>query len=292
MYEETYLIRGETLEDIADAIREKKQSQDVIVVSDFASEIVNLPSGGGETIKPTRFSYNGSNETVLDFTDTSLDTSLILSAEYMFGNCPNLTTLNIADLDFSSVTNAGYIFSNDANLRTVTLGNLNLPSLTSCESMFRNVGGVTSLNITSFNIPSNITNFRWMFNTCQSPVVIQKILSLMTASNATNMSGMFYQCSQLTSLDMSSITATPTNVSQMFQSCTQLTHLDIRNITFSGITTSSSYQNMFGANYSTYVPANCEIIVKDDTEKTWFATYFSRMTNVKTVAEYEAEQSE
>jgi hypothetical protein len=40
------------------------------------------------------------------------------------------------------------------------------------------------------------------------------------------------------------------------------------------------------------VPADCLIIVKDDTQKEWLTNAFSQLTNVKTVAEYEAEQSE
>ena len=42
-----YLIKEETLTDIADAIRSKTSSQSSIMVSDFATEIQNIPSGGG-----------------------------------------------------------------------------------------------------------------------------------------------------------------------------------------------------------------------------------------------------
>ncbi len=45
MKNDTYLIKEETLTDIADAIREKKQSEETIVVSNFANEIENLPTG-------------------------------------------------------------------------------------------------------------------------------------------------------------------------------------------------------------------------------------------------------
>ncbi len=42
-----YLIQDSTLTDIADAIRAKSGSQATIDVADFATEIENLPSGGG-----------------------------------------------------------------------------------------------------------------------------------------------------------------------------------------------------------------------------------------------------
>ena len=38
-----YSIQSSTLQDIADAIREKKESEDPIAVSDFADEILSIP---------------------------------------------------------------------------------------------------------------------------------------------------------------------------------------------------------------------------------------------------------
>ena len=65
----------------------------------------------------------------------------------------------------------------------------------------------------------------------------------------------------------------------MFSGCKVLNHLDIRNFDFTKVT---SYQNMFSQ-----VPTDCEIIVKDDTAKTWITSKFTTLTNVKTVAELE-----
>jgi hypothetical protein len=42
-----YLIQEETLTDIADAIREKKDSTDSIAVKDMATEIESIEAGGG-----------------------------------------------------------------------------------------------------------------------------------------------------------------------------------------------------------------------------------------------------
>jgi surface protein len=89
---------------------------------------------------------------------------------------------------------------------------------------------------------------------------------------------MFSQCSSLTSLDLSSFdTSKVTNMGNMFYSCKNLKYLDIRNFTFSGV---SSYGNMFSS-----VPADCEIIVKDDGARSWILTRRSDFTNVKTVTE-------
>ena len=104
-------------------------------------------------------------------------------------------------------------------------------------------------------------------------------------SGAYNFKWWFYNCVFLESVDMSCITNShPNNMYQMFYGCTSLMHIDIRGLSFpsSGVT----YTEMFGADESTYVPANCEIIVKDGM-KEWLETKFPRMTNIKTVSEYE-----
>ena len=108
-------------------------------------------------------------------------------------------------------------------------------------------------------------------------------------TNVTRMGSMFAECSYITTLDLSKFyTPSLQNTTQMFGECRSLMHIDMRNFTFSGVT---SYNYMFGYTESQGVPSNCEIIVKDNTEKTWITDKFPRLTNVKTVAEYEAEQN-
>ena len=45
-----YLIEEATLTGIADAVREKKGTSDLIQVSNLAQAIIDLPTGGGEYI--------------------------------------------------------------------------------------------------------------------------------------------------------------------------------------------------------------------------------------------------
>ena len=85
---------------------------------------------------------------------------------------------------------------------------------------------------------------------------------------------MFFSCSGLTSLNLSSFdTSKVTNMGSMFSGCTALQHLDISNFDFTNVT---SYSNMFSN-----VPANCEILVKDETAKEWITSKFTNLTNVK-----------
>ena len=100
------------------------------------------------------------------------------------------------------------------------------------------------------------------------------------------MAHMFDSCSNLTSLDLSTFdTSELTRIDYMFNKCRKLMFIDIRTFDFTKIT---SYINMVGTAANNGPPNNCLIIVKDDTAKTAITTNFSRLTNVKTVAEYES----
>lgn len=126
---------------------------------------------------------------------------------------------------------------------------------------------------------SNITNAMNMFNGCNKLTNLD--LSNFNTSNMLSMARMFSNCSLLTTLNLSSFDTTNTSdISYMFSGCRSLTLLDIRNIDFTNVT---SYSSTFSN-----VPADCEIIVKDDTAKNWITTNFTTLTNIKTVAELEA----
>lgn len=155
------------------------------------------------------------------------------------------------------------------------IANLDTSNLTSMASMFQQSTKVTSLNLSKFDT-SNVTNMSNMFYICQSLTSLN--VSNFDTSNVTNMSQTFSQCGSLTSLDLSSFdTSKVTNMSSMFQGCGNLRRLDIRNFNFGSVYT---YGNVFSS-----IPADCEIIVKDDGAKSWVLGRRSDLTNVKTVAE-------
>ena len=96
-----------------------------------------------------------------------------------------------------------------------------------------------------------------------------------------SMSNAFQNCSNVKEIDISGLIGTCTRLSSTFNGCTSLEKIDMRNLVINEGTTYSSMLNN--------VAKTCLIIVKDDTTKIWFNTNFSSYTNVKTVAEYEAE---
>ena len=151
---------------------------------------------------------------------------------------------------------------------------------TSTDYMFYNLP-CTNIDLSLFDT-SKVTTMSNMFAYCNKLSSLD--VSNFNTSNVTDMRGMFDECSVLTSLDLSNFnTSNVTDMSMMFQSCNSLRYLDIRNFDFTKVT---SYSSMFDG-----VQANCEIIVKDDTAKQWVLAKRSDFTNVKTVAEKEAEQN-
>ena len=107
-----------------------------------------------------------------------------------------------------------------------SLDNLGINDLTSCESSFE------STNLT-------------------------KLLAFPDTSNVTSMYGMFWSCSNLTSLDLSNFdTSNVTDMSQMFTGCLGLTSLDLSNWDMSNVT-DISYMFWSCASLQTITMKNC-----------------------------------
>lgn len=143
-------------------------------------------------------------------------------------------------------------------------------------------GAFASSNLTTapyFINTSGVTSVKNLFNMCSSAQF--PATSDWTFLNAIDASNMFNGCGQLIGKVHINLPSC-TNVSNMFSGCTSLTHIDMREMTFDNVT---NYTDMFGATFSTGVPDNCLIIVKDNAAKTWITSKFSRLTNVKTVGE-------
>lgn len=183
----------------------------------------------------------------------------------------------------STITELTYITSSSApyNLSVfpkIVCGN----NITSMQYMF--YGGMSN-SITTIDLSgldtSNVTTMRYMFNACSNLTSLD--FSTFNTKKVTNMNNMFAGCSSLTELDLSSFEGDAIQrTERMFQSCTNLTRIDMRKFTFTNI---AYYSYMFGMNASSGVPDNCLIIVADSTQKNWVTSNFSRLTNVKTVAE-------
>ena len=148
----------------------------------------------GEAYKPVRVNVpqtaqSGTLKAVLDATNSAYylfnrytgssvdglisfkDTSNVVTTEYMFYKCENLTS--IPALDTSKVTSMGGMFSGASKLTTI-------PALNT----------------------SNVTNMNRMFNNCFTITTIPAL----DASKVTDMTDMFYNCTNLKSIGMRGFT--------------------------------------------------------------------------------------
>lgn len=183
--------------------------------------------------------------------------------------------LNVIYVD-NSVTNLNGAFS---GLYLTTLPKIVFNSnVTSMQNMFNNCRNITEVDTTGFNT-SNVTNFASLFSGCSKlPTLDISNSNNFVSNKVETMASMFSSSTRISEINLSNFyTPVLTNTSFMFYECYALQKLDIRNMTFDNVTNST---NMFKS-----VPNNCEIIVKDDTQKTWITSKFSNLTNVKTVAE-------
>lgn len=212
-----------------------------------------------------------------------LDYSGISNAEGMFYKCTGIKEITNA-VGFTNVTNVKEMFTNCTSIVRADLRGFSFNKLTAGNRMFYSCTGLTEVDISGLtNNDGKLQNLAYMFSGCSK---LSSIIANGTKLYVTTHVGyMFQNCSSLVNLDLSWLYTTYNLMTEsMFQGCSKLQKIDIRNMMLYKINT-MSYSNMFKS-----VPTTCEIIVGTDADKTWMATNFASWTNVKTVAEYEAEQ--
>ncbi len=221
----------------------------------------NLTSVGDlskwDTSKVTDMSwmFDGCSQlTSLDLSDWK--TSSVTNMSDMFNGCSQLTSLDLSKWDTSSVTNMSDMFNGCSQLTSLDLSKWDTSSVTNMSYMFYNCSKLTSLDLSGWDT-SSVTNMSYMFSSVTGEIIVEnwklgtnlsylfygfkgtsiKGLETWDTSSVTNMSYMFYNCSKLTSLDLSGWdTSSVINMKNMFQSCSQLTSLnlsgwDITNVT-------------------------------------------------------------
>jgi hypothetical protein len=167
-------------------------------------------------------------------------------------------------------------------------GTLTIPSgVTGIGGLFYGWNYASVPKVICTNDVTNMSGaYRYHSTTSTSTAIKHIDVSGLDTSNVLYMNGMFAGLKGLLDLDLSNFVIKENlNTSTMFDNCISLAKIDMRSFDFSKL---SSYASMFGSSASDGVPDDCEIIVADATQKTWVTTNFSRLTNVKTVAEYNA----
>ncbi|MGF1919502.1 BspA family leucine-rich repeat surface protein, partial [Enterococcus faecalis] len=105
----------------------------------------------------------------------------------------------------------------------------------SAAGMFSGLSNLTEIDGLDKLDTSNVTNMTIMFFNCSGLTSLD--VSKFDTSNVTDMYGMFYNCSGLTGLDLSKFdTSNVTSMQGMFQNCNELTSLDVSKFDTSNVT--------------------------------------------------------
>ena len=188
-----YLIQGETLTGIADAIREKTGGTDPVAVSDMAGKIAGIEAGGGDI------------DALIDRSITEISSSSVTSiGSNAFYDCRKLTMV-----DFPVATSIGiYAFFACSALTMV-----DLPVATSIGNYaFSYCGALTTVD---FPVATSIGSYA--FRDCIALTTVDFPVATSIGHNT------FYSCGSLTTVDLPVLTSIGDNV---FQYCSALTTAD------------------------------------------------------------------
>ena len=256
------LIEEENLTNIANSIRSKTGSTELMTPSEMAGNVEQIEGVGdyfttefenGRGITQTQetswyksilklppLSFNGTTCSAMFYycpaqtIDLSnFNTSNVTNMNRMFLSCSKLTSLDLSKFDTSNVENMGSMFSGCSNLTSLDLSKFDTSNVTTMESMFSGCSKLTSLDLSKFNT-SNVTNMNGMFSNLKLTTLN---LSNFNTSNVTTMANMFNNCSALTTLNLSNFnTSNVTTVGNMFFVCSNLTDVNLSSFDFSKVT--------------------------------------------------------
>lgn len=148
-----------------------------------------------------------------------------------------------------------------------------LPSTTGLNYGFYLCKNLKKANLSGWDL-SNITAMKGLFYGC-SALEEAYISKGSTTYSISGISLLFKECTNLKRVDISGLGGTA-DVGEMFVGCTNLEYIDISGLDLS---TCGNTDTMWGSAQYGVVPKNCEIIVKNSTEKTFVEGF--GFTNVK-----------
>lgn len=198
---------------------------------------------------------------------------------------PTNITPSGTNMSYAFVKFFGYADDN------ISLPNMDVSNVTNFRQCFYgNNSKQMDLDLSGWTFGSNITSFEEMFGNGYFININLSSIGIISSNNLT-LSSMFSSCTKAKKINLSNLIYTGSgtvNTSNMFTACKVLEELDMSNFDFSKIGTKT---NMFGnPQYTTNIPYNCLILVKDQTAKDWMTTNFSNYTNVQIKSEYIANQ--
>ena len=159
---------GDFLTDIANSIRTKTQTSELINAQDFSDKILSIQTGGGgTTVKNLLDATKSCYYLFQDYSGVSVDdliqpndTENVTNMSYMFYNCSNLAT--VPQLGTSNVVNISSIFYKCIALTTIPL--IDTSKVTSMSYMFYNCSNLATVPALDVD---KVTSLSYMFDRCR-----------------------------------------------------------------------------------------------------------------------------
>ena len=228
----------------------------------FSAQMANITSvrvdkDGGPIVLGSLYRYFRNFTAVQHIDLDGIDTRFLTVARQTFDGCTSLQSVNLNTLEVSHFKNFLYMFQNCTSLTEILVPSWITSSATTMAYMFYGCTSLTNLDISSFDT-ARVTDFNRMFYNVNS--IKELNVKHLNGESATTTEYMFGYCSSLEKLDLSGFKTNSklTKITGMFRNCTNMVSLNLSQIYFNSA--SSSYRN--------YVFTNLyqikEIIISDD----------------------------
>ena len=231
---EVGLVDREKLVYIADAVRKKTGITGGMTLDDIERNITSMPTADNNA--KFDFSVSKSDEILLSYLTTvdlsGLDTSNYTSMGNMFYNFTSVKSLDVSNLDIGKVTSLYNMFNGCSSLTSLDLSNFDTSNATNMAGMFNGCSSIETLDLSNFDF-SNMSSGQYIgllgiFNGCKSLKTIKLPATVTFKESGICLNSMFYNCSSLTSLDLSGFNTTNVKyMSDMFKNCSKLSNLTL-----------------------------------------------------------------
>ena len=218
-------------------------------------------------------------------TDTTDEVDIVIDLPtYSFDSSGNLKFNQDATLETltTSMTtllkeNQMYKYITTIDYSNIKSGVMSSSNSFSLKNLYKDCSALTSITFGDNFNTTNATNMSGMFSNCSALETIE--ISSFDTSNITDMSSMFYNCNLLTELDLSGFnTSNVTDMSYMFNNCSSLTTLDLSKFDTNKVSNMSSmFNNCSSLTYLniTSFSIDTSLISTDNTEM--FKNMFSKV---------------
>ena len=149
------------------------------------------------------------------------------------------------DIDFKHASIYGEGLFNNSHAVSIHLKNINF--IWSLSNLFAECDNLSDLTFSGLTIDSDVTNAYRCFYKCHLLTAVPDLFNG-AQTNLTNLDSMFYECKNMTTIDLSSWKfGQVTNMNSMFSGCSKAETIDITGIDTSKMTSTSDMRYMCNA---------------------------------------------